>query len=124
MTNSAKLLSQSFTYDFSKTGGAVGTQITGIQIPNNASVIFVATRFYSLIILGGTISIGTATTPTLFGGPLGGPVSSGLVPGFGLPTGTTYRIMDNTLNVILTIAGGALPTGTMFTCYFQYYLFQ
>lgn len=121
MVLTAPQLFQSFKYDFSVTGGATGTQLTGIQLPNNARVFsFALFTPGGVTAVGATITIGTATTANLFGTFAGNQTS-----GWFLLRAATAIVspMDNTLNVLITISAAPITAG-IFEGYFQYYMAQ
>jgi hypothetical protein len=118
MKSASSGLPLGFIYDFSMTGGKIGTQNTGIQFPNKAGV-FGSTMYIDIAFAGGaTISIGTSISPSLFGGPVVFATARGFYSG--IMGGFPSAIMDNTLNVIITIAGAAVTAGRV---QFNYYFF-
>lgn len=126
MRSAALPLYQAFIYDFAFDGGATGTIQTGIQLPNKAAVRVIGTYIDVAILGAADVSLGTTTTPTLLTGgaavTLANPEPVAYSEGF-FTQSPAFGIMDNTLNIILTIATAPITAGR-FSVYLQYFLFQ
>jgi len=124
MKSAATPLYQTFLYDFSRDGGAIGAIRTGIQIPNKASIVALSTYTNVAIVGAASVSLGTTTSVNLLSNApvaLGAPEPIGNRAGF---FGTTkFAIMDTTLNIIFTIAGAPITAGR-FSVYIRYFMFQ
>lgn len=109
--NKTNFVLQSFIYDFSKHGGAVGTYFSGIQI-NNLAVIFFSINIITDLASAGNsnIRLGTSLNDQLI---VDSNFNSFNPPGIYTGAGNNPSVMDNSLNINFYIQTDPLIAGKL-----------
>lgn len=116
------LLSQSFEWNFAVDGGAIGSQATGIIIPNRANICIITGKIITAITDGGggaTIQVGwTGNLAAIFAQAVF-PWVTGSIGLFGLAGAASIGSP-----ILFTVAGAPLTAGRMIVNLGYYNLYQ
>lgn len=119
MQGAYSTLSNSFIYDFSISGGKIGSQLTGMQIPAGSAIISFHVVITTTIAGSGAGNITFQTSNGLSMGAMPGtfPYFPGLIK---ILDSTSNKIMDTSLNILLVINAFTVISGRLYGV-FTYY---
>jgi len=132
MKTGQQLLTQFYSLDAGSTGLAIGTYNTGIQVPEGAIFVMppfdltglnLIVAYFCLVSFSGhpDISLGTVTTPDLIYSIPGARTTANKWEINGATPINLNRIMDDTLDLIITIGASPMAAGKI-NGFVQYFL--